>query len=638
MPNQSYRLLFYGLLALTAARAGVVSYHTETKVVEGGAELVTVFADSSAFYGSLPVLTVLRDTAGDPDRDNSKLRQVWLLTYARPTLSQRLAALVPFLYRRSHRTAVDPTKPPPAVMDLSAPRKAALNNMASYAAQIELLDVAGIAVRATSRTYRGNSTEYENMHLQQAFKTLSSLDSTSLDRASGLGPVVKQPIQPEGVTEPRPSGSGPEVMARLFHGGYLDKSGTSDFSQTELENVAARLVLDKKLFGGFVSDRRLSAVYEKTRTEEALDREHNWEVLRQRAETNGLYFEPLTLGQNEPAQALLWIAKPDLEAGRDHAFDGTLLKIRDPWKDERLSAWQGYGERWYFDAENRRVPDETPGSIERDMIPLALYGLNYPRAPLLLVDFRNDWNPKRREMLKRIADITASGFLGWNGLANLEYFAGKKVWQFVQGRHGDAINREWRIDAYAQLRQELELDSTLNADLKETITSQLDRLALNPFDIDLKAEANVARTQYAALLRWAGKPNGLPRALEKARGSELAALHHDSAARALFTTASVATLGIYRHRERVTPETLAELDRNRRIEARLAYLERVLRSGPSIEVSYQLEPVRKAVEELADLNGEAGDPRIRPVVRRVSAQTGDTILGPAVASGGSSLQ
>ncbi len=603
MPNQSCGLLFYALLALTVAKAEVVSYHTETKTIEDGAELVTVFADSSAAY-SLPVLTILRDTAGDPDRDNSKLRQVWLLTYARPTLSQRMAALVPFLYRRSHRTSADPTKPPHAVMDLSAPRKAAVNNVASYMAQVELLDVAGIAVRATSRTYRGNSNEYEHMHLQEAFKTLSSLDGASDLQKSG----------------------GPE------------KSGTPDLSEAELEAVAARLALDKKLLGGFVSDQRLSSFYEKTRTREALDREHNWEVLRQRAETNGLYFQPLTLGQDEPAQALLWIAKPDLEASRDHPFDGALLKIHDPWNDQRLHAWQGYGERWYFDADNRRVPEDTPGSIPREMIPLALYGLNYPRAPLLLVDFRNDWNPKRREMVKRVAEITASGLLGWNGLANLEYFAGKKVWQFVQGRHGDAVNREWRIDSYAQLRQELELDTTLNADLKETITTQLDRLALNPFDINLKTEANVARTQYAALMRWADNPDGLQRALEKARGSELVPLHHDLAARTLFTTASVATLGIYRHRERVTPETLAELDRNRRIEARVAYLERVLGSGPSIEVSYQMEPVRKAVNELSDLNSEAGDPRIRPLVRRVSAQTGNTTLGPAVASGGATLQ
>src|SRR5271165_596079 len=43
-------------------------------------------------------------------------------------------------------------------------------------------------------------------------------------RRANLGPVMKQPIQPlpdgrgsEGMTEPRPSGSGPEAMARLFH-------------------------------------------------------------------------------------------------------------------------------------------------------------------------------------------------------------------------------------------------------------------------------------------------------------------------------------------------------------------------------------------------------------------------------------
>jgi hypothetical protein len=47
---------FLGLGRLTSA--GTVVYHTETKEVAGGAELVTVYADS------LPLLTVLRDSSG----------------------------------------------------------------------------------------------------------------------------------------------------------------------------------------------------------------------------------------------------------------------------------------------------------------------------------------------------------------------------------------------------------------------------------------------------------------------------------------------------------------------------------------------------------------------------------------------
>ena len=419
------------------------------------------------------------------------------------------------------------------------------------------------------------------MHLEQAFETLASLDGTS----------------------------------RI----------SSGFSEPELETIAARLALDKKLLGDFVSNRRLDSVYDKTRAQADLHREHNWEVLRQKAESNGLYFEPLTLGQQEPAQAMLWIAQPDLAANTGREFDGKLLNIKNPWDDDRLRNWQGYGERWYLDSDNRRVEPDTPGAVAQDMIPLALYSLSYPTAPLLLVDFRNDWNPKRGEVVRRVAETTASGFLGWNGLANLEYFAGKQVWHFVRGRHGQPENRAWRMDAYAQLRQQLSLDPTLNADLKKTITNELDRLSLNPFETAMQAEDHLARSQYEALMQWADDPNGLAPMLERTRGSELVALHHDRPARVLFTAASVATLGIYRHREPLTAETLAELDRNRRIEARLAYLQHIVDAGgPRIDVSYDMEPVREAVKELADLDSDPGDPRIAPLVRRVSALTGDS--------------
>src|SRR5271170_1312575 len=232
-----------GLLCLAAAAtAGNVVYHTETKAVAGGGELVTVFADS------LPLLTVLRDTAAEGDHEGGKLRQVWLLTYARPTFTQRVAAAIPFLLRRSHNKDEASSKPPHAVLDLAAPRKTGVAHVFSFLAQTEVLDVVGIPVRATSRTYRGNSGEYEHMHLEQAFDTLASLDGTP----------------------------------------------DSGFSEAELETIAARLALDKKLLGDFVSNRRLNSVYDKTRAEADLHREHNWEVLRQRAENNGLYFEPLT--------------------------------------------------------------------------------------------------------------------------------------------------------------------------------------------------------------------------------------------------------------------------------------------------------------------------------------------------------
>ena len=68
----------------------------------------------------------------------------------------------------------------------------------------------------------------------------------------------------------------------------------------------------------------------------------------------------------------------------------------------------------YFDADSRRVSSDTPGAEAIEMIPLALYGLEHAKIPALLVDFRDQGNPKRRELTKRVvsddnaAELTCS--------------------------------------------------------------------------------------------------------------------------------------------------------------------------------------------------------------------------------------
>src|SRR5262245_45360122 len=59
--------------------------------IEGGAELVTILARLSGLETSekenwVPLVSVLRDTLGDADGENDRLRYVWPLTYTRPTL------------------------------------------------------------------------------------------------------------------------------------------------------------------------------------------------------------------------------------------------------------------------------------------------------------------------------------------------------------------------------------------------------------------------------------------------------------------------------------------------------------------------------------------------------------------------
>jgi hypothetical protein len=79
-------------------------YRVERQPVAGGAELITVFGrlpgsgpngtgESHAVSetSDVPLLAVLRDSLGDNDPSNDRLRYVWILTSTRPTPWQRAA-------------------------------------------------------------------------------------------------------------------------------------------------------------------------------------------------------------------------------------------------------------------------------------------------------------------------------------------------------------------------------------------------------------------------------------------------------------------------------------------------------------------------------------------------------------------
>jgi len=67
------------------------------------------------------------------------------------------------------------------------------------------------------------------------------------------------------------------------------------------------------------------------------------------------------------------------------------------------------------------------------MIPLALYGLDHPKIPVLLVDFRDSQNPKRREMSRRILQDLTKNVLAFSQFGDLPYFLGRSVFDFVTG-------------------------------------------------------------------------------------------------------------------------------------------------------------------------------------------------------------
>jgi hypothetical protein len=304
-----------------------------------------------------------------------------------------------------------------------------------------------------------------------------------------------------------------------------------DFSEAELLEIQARLNLAGHTLGGLVTSSKLSDAYFTQRTRAQETRGHNWELLRQRAESNGLYFEPMGIGSS-PTHAMLWIAKDDA-GDATHSFNSKFLGITNPYTDSRVREWRGI----------------TITRNGRELIPLALYGLDYPKVPLLLVDFRNTYAPKRREMLARATADAVTGLIGYSKWGNWPYMAGSFLWNFTITRRGSATNGQERLKAYSEVRRWLTLDHDLSPELRRDLQERLEILGVNPLDQSVFEETQIARRQYAALLKYAADPKGLIVKLSNDRTDELTTYTHGHGARAGFVLARVATLGIYKHRE-----------------------------------------------------------------------------------------
>ena len=101
------------------------SYRVESEPVADGAELVTVFGRlhdpaSGSQDLDVPLLTVLRDSLGDSDPANDRLRYVWILTSTRPTPWQRAASALSFGFFRAGSKRHANRVPSPA-LDLASP-------------------------------------------------------------------------------------------------------------------------------------------------------------------------------------------------------------------------------------------------------------------------------------------------------------------------------------------------------------------------------------------------------------------------------------------------------------------------------------------------------------------------------------
>jgi hypothetical protein len=579
-------LLTHNIHAQNQAKSGSVSpdeiFRLEKVSVEGGAELITILAKLDGIESKesgkwVPLVTVLRDTLGDLSPENDRLRYVWPLTYTRPTRKQRLSGAIPFLYSRVGNKNYSSAKAPPPVFDLAAADREVWNKIFWTALQNLLLDPYGTPVKASTRSYEHNVAAYRKSHIIRALSILSLHEAVE---------------------------------------------GTPAFSDAEMAEIQARLRLTDKTFGGLVGDLSLARYNEKQIAEVRDNRGHNWELLRQRAEAESLFFEPLQMPDGSTTHALLWVAKSDLTSNQPRRYESRFLNISSPWSDKRLLNWQGYGETRFLDSENHLVSADTPGARQTEMIPLSLYGLDNPRIPMLLVDFRDGLNPKKREMTRRALQDVTKNILSVSRFGDLSYFLGRTVFDFVTGRRGIDVNQPSRLHTYSQLKLLLSLDQSLDPELRDEIGARLEKVSLNPMENDLQAEAKLATEQYEALLNYAKQPDGLSQKLDRDRRREMVALEHGRTQQILFRLANILSFGKYTHREKAEPGMEARLDIARRLDYHTRFLKEVAKSSPQIDVVWNLDEVKPSLQFIVDHAKEA-DAKIASAAAKIFLRTQD---------------
>ena len=549
--------------------------------VPGGAELITVHArlvglESPEQDNWVPLVSILRDTLGDNNPENNRLRYVWPLTYTRPTTKQRLAAAIPFFYTRvGNKEKL--TKSPPPALDLASPESDVWDKIFWTALQNILLDPYGTPIKASTSSYRRNSSDYRRSHIIRALSVLAL---------------------------------------------YQAVKGESALTPAEMATIQARLLLSDKTFGGLVDDSNLQSYYAKKTTQARDERGHNWELLRQKAESESLYFEPLTMPDGSATHALLWVAKRDLVKQQGSRYSGRFLNIANPWNDKRLLKWKGYVETRYFDADNHPVDSQTPGAEAVEMISLGLYGLDNPKIPMLLVDFRDSYNPKKREMSRRVLNDVTRNLLSLSKFGNLPFFLGRTVFDFVTGRRGMDINQPSRLHTYSQLKLLLALNTSMEPELRSEVSGRLERISLNPFENDLNAEASIATQQYDALLAYAKDPKGLAHRIERDRRAELLPSEHGGKAQLVFRVLNVLSFGRYVHREELTDEMEDRLDITRRLQYHTKFLQQIAKSTAEIDITWNLDDVRRSLHFIAENGSEAGS-STAAVTAKIFARTKD---------------
>ena len=236
-------------------------FRLERQPIAGGAELITLFGKlqdpaSSAERLDVPIVSILRDTLGDSDPENHRLRYVWVLTSTRPTPVQRLASAFSFLCFRTG-TKHNENRLPAPVLDLASPGKTVWPNLVGKGLQATELDPLGVMVRTSTRSYFGNSSDYRKLHLYQALGALDGLQRSD--------------------------------------------EGRDILPDYQLHEIYSRLRLTDHTFGGLVRKEKLSGYYDK----QSSRRERSENLIERNIGCRSFDFGDAGLARFDPAGQLL---------------------------------------------------------------------------------------------------------------------------------------------------------------------------------------------------------------------------------------------------------------------------------------------------------------------------------------------
>lgn len=526
----------------------------------------------------IPLVSVLRDTLGDNDTRNDRLLYVWLLSYVRPNIAQYLLSAMPFFYWKVGEGAGGASHSVGPLLNLTTPERSVVSGLGRQILQTSLLDPSVTPVRATSRAYRGNASDYQRLKLEQA--------ATYLRRA---------PISPE-----------------------------NGLSQKELDTVIARLELRKRLLGGLVTGKDLAPAGAEVEFALERTRSRNWEVLRQCAERTGLLFEPLRLAGGPARYGILWFPSGHTlpSSGSSLRPIWKLLNLRDPWKDRRLKNWEGPSYVRSFGEEGALLPIGQSGTHQQKLIPLGVYSLDYPSAPLLLIDFRGSLHLRRHEMTQRAINDATAGVIGISHFSNWYYYAAADLYNFVVSRHGAATSASARLDCYSQFRAALALDQNLNPALRRQMESRVNSLVFNPLESAPTKALELAQEHYL-VLRARAQDGKLLNRIDNERRSELAEFGESRHGRLARIVLHDVTFGAYTSRVKPGKDNLIALDRERRVLYQLNFLDRLADTGTAPEVTHSVKQIQSAITNLSDLMVAVKTPGVRSHVARTLQQLHD---------------